>query len=177
MKKILITLLIFATALSAQDADKKREMHQKRMEQGKEQRQAWMVGALTKHLNMTAEQAEDFFPLQNKFHEEAEKVKKTHGETLRKLRADAKDDKSKYDVDAAVDSEAKMKGSLIRLETRFLKATKGILTQEQRIKLVHFEDKLKERIASQAKKGQMQRKNGPNKSNDKKRFESPAKRR
>ena len=115
MKKLLITLLVFATALSAQDANKKREMQQKKMEQGKQQREVMKTAALTKHLNLTSEQAEKFFPLQNEFHQEAEKVKITHRETVRKLRTAAKDDRSKYDVDAAIESETGMKARLIRL--------------------------------------------------------------
>lgn len=177
MKKILITLLVFATALSAQDANKKREMQQKKMEQGKEQREVMKTAALTKHLNLTSEQAEKFFPLQNEFHQEAEKVKTAHRETVRKLRTAAKDDRSKYDVDAAIESEAGMKARLIRLEAKFLKDTKNVLTTEQRMKLMTFEQTMKKKIADNAKKNQMQKKDGPNKPNDKKRFESPARRR
>ena len=106
-----------------------------------------------------------------------EKVKITHRETVRKLRTAAKDDRSKYDVDAAIESEAGMKARLIRLEAKFLKDTKDVLTTEQRMKLMTFEQTMKKKIADNAKKSQMQKKDGPNKSNDKKRFESPARRR
>ena len=177
MKKILITLLVFATVLSAQDANKKREMQQKKMEQGKEQREVLKTAALTKHLNLTSEQAEKFFPLQNEFHQEAEKVKITHRETVRKLRTAAKDDRSKYDVDAAIESETGMKARLIRLEAKFLKDTKDVLTTEQRMKLMTFEQTMKKRMADNVKKSQMQKKDGPDKANNKKRFESPARRR
>ena len=177
MKKILITILVFATALSAQDANKKREMQQKKMEQGKEQREVMKTAALTKHLNLTSEQAEKFFPLQNEFHQEAEKVKTAHRETVRKLRTAAKDDRSKYDVDAAIESEAGMKARLIRLEAKFLKDTKNVLTTEQRMKLMTFEQTMKKRMADNVKKSQMQKKDGPDKANNKKRFESPARRR
>ena len=133
------------------------------MEQAKQQREVMKTAALTKHLNLTSEQAEKFFPLQNEFHQEAEKVKTAHRETVRKLRTAAKDDRSKYDVDAAIESEAGMKARLIRLEAKFLKDTKDVLTTEQRMKLMTFEQTMKKKIADNAKKNQMQKKDAPNK--------------
>ena len=40
-----------------------------------------------------------------------------------------------------------MQGKLARLESKFLKDTKGILTEDQRIKLLFFEERMKTRMA------------------------------
>ncbi|HIF29928.1 MAG TPA: hypothetical protein EYQ76_03700 [Candidatus Marinimicrobia bacterium] len=147
MKKILI-LLALTAGLYAQDRGDREAMIQK-MEAGKEQREVWIIGTLTKHLDLTSEQAEKFFPLQNEFHKRSEEAKKANSEKLRTLRSAAKDDRSKFDVDAAIDSKVRMKGTLVRLESKFLKDTKGILTEGQRIKLLFFEERMKSKLSEQ----------------------------
>jgi hypothetical protein len=96
-------------------------------------------------------QAQKFFPLQNEFHNKAGAAKKVHQEKLRELRLAAKDDRSKFDVDAAIDSKMRMKGTLVRLESKFLKDTEGILTEQQRAKLLFFEERMKANIAKEMK--------------------------
>ena len=149
MKNILI-LLALTGGLYAQDGAV-REVMNKKMEQEKEQREAWVVGALTEHLDLNTGQAQKFFPLQNEFHNKAGAAKKVHQEKLRELRLAAKDDKSKFDVDAAIDSKMRMKGTLVRLESKFLKDTEGILTEQQRAKLLFFEERMKANIAKEMK--------------------------
>lgn len=149
MKNILI-LLALTIGLYAQDGAV-REAMTKKMEQGKEQREAWVIGALTEHLDLNTDQAQKFFPLQNEFHNKADGAKKVHQEKLRELRLAAKDDRSKFDVDAAIDSKMRMKGTLVGLESKFLKDTEGILSEEQRVKLLFFEERMKANIAKEMK--------------------------
>jgi len=149
MKNILIFLAL-TVGLDAQDSWKK-EVIEKKMEQGKEQREAWVVGTLTEHLDLNTEQAQKFFPLQNEFHNKADGAKKAHQEKLRELRLAAKDDRSKFDVDAAIDSKMRMKDALVKLESKFLQDTKDILTEEQRAKLLFFEERMKANIAKEMK--------------------------
>ncbi|MDA7641273.1 hypothetical protein N8720_00385 [Candidatus Marinimicrobia bacterium] len=149
MKNILI-LLALTVGLYAQDGTV-REAMTKKMEQGKEQREAWVIGALTEHLDLNTDQAQKFFPLQNEFHNKADGAKKVHQEKLRELRLAAKDDRSKFDVDAAIDSKMRMKGTIVRLESKFLKDTEGILSEEQRVKLLFFEERMKANIAKEMK--------------------------
>ena len=149
MKNILI-LLALTVGLYAQDGTV-REAMTKKMEQGKEQREAWVIGALTEHLDLNTDQAQKFFPLQNEFHNKADGAKKVHQEKLRELRLAAKDNRSKFDVDAAIDSKMRMKGTIVRLESKFLKDTEGILSEEQRVKLLFFEERMKANIAKEMK--------------------------
>jgi hypothetical protein len=44
-----------------------------------------------------------------------------------------------------------MKGTLVRLESKFLKDTEGILTEQQRAKLLFFEERMKANIAKEMK--------------------------
>jgi Spy/CpxP family protein refolding chaperone len=150
MKKILI-LLALTAGLYAQDRGDREAMMKQKMEAGKEQREAWIIGTLTKHLDLTSEQAEKFFPLQNEFHKRSEEAKKANSEKLRTLRSASKDDRSKFDVDAAIDSKVRMKGTLVRLESKFLKDTKDILTEDQRIKLLFFEERMKSNLSKEMK--------------------------
>ena len=174
MKKILI-LLAFTAGLYAQDRGDKEAIMKQRMEASKEQREAWIIGTMTKHLDLTSEQATKFFPLQNEFHKKSEEAKKAHSTTLRELRSAAKDDRSKFDVDAAINSKVRMKGTLARLESKFLKDTKGILTKDQRIKLLFFEERMKSNLSKEMK----ERSKGPNtsKGGPKRGFDSNKKRR
>ena len=174
MKKILI-LLALTAGLYAQDRGDKEAIMKQRMEASKEQREAWIIGTMTKHLDPTSEQATKFFPLQNEFHKKSEEAKKAHSTTLRELRSAAKDDRSKFDVDAAINSKVRMKGTLARLESKFLKDTKGILTKDQRIKLLFFEERMKSNLSKEMK----ERSKGPNtsKGGPKRGFDSNKKRR
>ena len=167
MKKILI-LLAFTAGLYAQDRGDKEAIMKQRMEASKEQREAWIIGTMTKHLDLTSEQATKFFPLQNEFHKKSEEAKKAHSTTLRELRSAAKDDRSKFDVDAAINSKVRMKGTLARLESKFLKDTKGILTKDQRIKLLFFDERMKSNLAKEMKerKGSSAPKGGAKRSFD-----------
>ena len=174
MKKILI-LLALTAGLYAQDRGDKEAIMKQRMEASKEQREAWIIGTMTKHLDLTSEQATKFFPLQNEFHKKSEEAKKAHSKTLRELRSAAKDDRSKFNVDAAINSKVRMKGTLARLESKFLKDTKGILTKDQRIKLLFFEERMKSNLSKEMK----ERSKGPNtsKGGPKRGFDSNKKRR
>ena len=61
MKNILI-LLALTGGLYAQDGAVREAMN-KKMEQEKEQREAWVVGALTEHLDLNTGQAQKFFSI------------------------------------------------------------------------------------------------------------------
>ena len=78
-------------------------------------------------------------------------------------------------MDAAINSKVRMKGTLARLESKFLKDTKGILTKDQRIKLLFFEERMKSNLSKEMK----ERSKGPNtsKGGPKRGFDSNKKRR
>ena len=141
---ISLALLVLTSSLFAQSMDKEK-MSDKRAEMLQDKK-VFMIGAMTKDLDLSSEQAEKFFPLHNAFQKKSQDVKELHSKNLRKLREAARNDRSKFDVDAAINSKLKMQGALARLESKFLKDTKGILSEDQRIKLLFFEERMKSKM-------------------------------
>ena len=168
MKNLLLVTLLF-TALFAQDRDKRAEMSKKEWQQNKDRKEVMLVAKQTQDLDLKPQQAEKFFPLQNEFHEKAEEAKEAHNKRLRELRSAAKDDRSKFDVDAAIDSKIRMQGTIVRLESKFLKDTKGILSEEQRMKLLFFEERMRNNLS---KKIEDRRDKSPNNRREKRNFDS-----
>ena len=168
MKNLLLVMLLF-TALFAQDRDKRAEMSKKEWQQNKDRKEVMLVAKQTQDLDLKPQQAEKFFPLQNEFHEKAEEAKEVHNKRLRELRSAAKDDRSKFDVDAAIDSKIRMQGTIVRLESKFLKDTKGILSEEQRMKLLFFEERMRNNLS---KKIEDRRDKSPNNRREKRNFDS-----
>ena len=142
--KISLALLVLISSLFAQSMDREK-MSDKRAEMLQDKK-VFMIGAMTKDLDLSTEQAEKFFPLHNAFQKKSQDVKELHSKNLRKLREAARNDRSKFDVDAAINSKLKMQGALARLESKFLKDTKGILSEDQRIKLLFFEERMKSKM-------------------------------
>ena len=98
MKYILLTTIFF-TSIYAQgqmdrrnmsDADKM-EVRKKRMEQLSNQKESTMIGVQTSYLDLTPDQAQQFFPMQNEYKEEVRNVQKKYREKVGKLRSKAKD--------------------------------------------------------------------------------------
>lgn len=168
MKNLLLVMLLF-TALFAQDRDKRAEMSKKEWQQNKDRKEVMLVAKQTQDLDLKPQQAEKFFPLQNEFHEKAEEAKEVHNKRLRELRSAAKDDRSKFDVDAAIDSKIRMQGTIVRLESKFLKDTKGILSEEQRMKLLFFEERMRNNLS---KKIEDRKDKSPNNRREKRNFDS-----
>jgi Spy/CpxP family protein refolding chaperone len=168
MKNLLLVILLF-TALFAQDRDKRTEMSKKEWQQSKDRKEVMLVAKQTQDLDLKPQQAEKFFPLQNEFHEKAEEAKEAHNKRLRELRSAAKDDRSKFDVDAAIDSKIRMQGTIVRLESKFLKDTKGILSEEQRMKLLFFEERMRNNLS---KKIEDRRDKSPNNRRGKRNFDT-----
>ena len=168
MRYILLTT-IFLTSIFAQgqmdrrnmsDADKM-EVRKQRMEQLSNQKESTMIGVQTSYLNLTPDQAQKFFPMQNEYKEEVRNVQKKYREKVGKLRSKAKD-ASKFDVDTAIKFQLEMKDQLAKLESEFLKNTTSVLSNEQRTKLVFQEEKMKADMMKkriESKKPEMSKRN------------------
>ena len=142
------------------DADKM-EVRKQRMEQLSNQKESTMIGVQTSYLNLTPDQAQKFFPMQNEYKEEVRNVQKKYREKVGKLRSKAKD-ASKFDVDTAIKFQLEMKDQLAKLESEFLKNTTSVLSNEQRAKLVFQEEKMKADMMKkriESKKPEMSKRN------------------
>jgi hypothetical protein len=149
--RITILIAIFLTSIFAQEQmDKvdrdKMEIRKERMEQLNNQRQSTMIGVQTTYLNLSTEQAEQFFPMQNEYKNKVNEVQKKYRKKVADLRMKTKD-AAKFDVDKAIKLQKEMKDQLAVLEANFLKKTVNVLSNEQRTKLVFQQEKLKSQMA------------------------------
>lgn len=148
MKQLLI-LSIFLTSVFAQgqmqrknaEDMEKMDMRKKRMEQLQDQKESTMIGIQTNYLDLSPEQAQQFFPMQKEYKDLVREAQKQYREKVSKLRSKAKD-VSKFDVDTAIKYQLEMKEELAKLESEFLKNTTSVLSNEQRTKLVFQEEKI-----------------------------------
>ena len=148
MKQLLI-LSIFLTSVFAQgqmqrknaEDMEKMDMRKKRMEQLQDQKESTMIGIQTNYLDLSPEQAQQFFPMQKEYKDLVREAQKQYREKVGKLRSKAKD-VSKFDVDTAIKYQLEMKEELAKLESEFLKNTTSVLSNEQRTKLVFQEEKI-----------------------------------
>ena len=120
----------------------KMEMRKKRMEQLQDKKESTMIGIQTNYLDLSPEQAQQFFPMQKEYKDQVREVQKQYREKVGKLRSKAKD-VSKFDVDTAIKYQLEMKEELAKLESEFLKNTTSVLSNEQRTKLVFQEERMK----------------------------------
>ena len=158
MRKILLATIFFTSIFAQGQMDRrnmsdedKMEVRKKRMEQLQNQKESTMIGVQTNYLNLTPDQAEKFFPMQNEYKDKVREVQKKYRENIGSLRSKAKD-ASKFDVDTAIKYQLEMKEDLAKLETEFLKNTTSVLSNEQRTKLVFQEEKLKSEAAKRVAK-------------------------
>jgi len=158
MKQLLI-LSIFLTSVfgqaqmqrkNAEDMEKM-EMRKKRMDQLQDKKESTMIGIQTNYLDLSPEQAQQFFPLQKEYKDQVREAQKQYREKVGKLRSKAKD-ASKFDVDTAIKYQLEMKEELAKLESEFLKNTTSVLSNEQRTKLVFQEERMKSETAKRVAK-------------------------
>jgi hypothetical protein len=127
------------------------EMRKKRMEELQDKKESTMIGIQTNYLDLSPEQAQQFFPMQNEYKDLVREAQKQYNEKVGKLRSKAKD-ASKFDVDTAIKYQLEMKEELAKLESEFLKNTTSVLSNEQRTKLVFQEERMKSETAKRVAK-------------------------
>jgi len=158
MKQILI-FSIFLTSIFAQGflqrkkaADiKEMKMRKEYMEQFQDQKESTMIGIQANYLDLSPEQAQQFFPMQKEYKNQVRDVQKKYREKVGKLQSKAKD-VSKFDVDTAIKYQLEMKEEIAKLESQFLKNTTSVLSNEQRTKLVFQEERMKSEAAKRVAK-------------------------
>tara|TARA_B100000927_G_scaffold180326_1_gene145255 strand:+ start:141 stop:665 length:525 start_codon:yes stop_codon:yes gene_type:complete len=149
MRNILLATIFFTSIFAQGQMDRrsmsdsdKMEVRKKRMEQLQNQKESTMIGVQANYLNLSPDQAEKFFPMQNQYKEKVREVQKKYREKIVSLRTKAKD-ASKFDVDSAIKYQLQMKEKLAKLESEFLKNTTSVLSNEQRARLIFQEEKMK----------------------------------
>ena len=156
MRNILLAAIFFTSIFSQGQMDQrnmsdedKMEVRKKRMEQLQNQKESTMIGIQTNYLNLSPEQAQQFFPMQKEYKDQVREAQKKYRDKGGKLRSKAKDI-SKFDVDTAIKYQLEMKEEVARLESEFLRNTTSVLSNEQRTKLVFQEERMKSEAAKRA---------------------------
>ena len=87
MKYILLTTILFASIFAQGQIDQrnmseadKMELRKKRMEQLKSQKESTMIGVQTSYLDLSPDQAQKFFPMQNEYKDQVREVQKKYRE-------------------------------------------------------------------------------------------------
>ena len=155
MRIAILTTMLLTSLFAQEQMDRvdrdEMKVRKERMEQLKNQHQSTMIGIQTDYLNLSVEQAEQFFPMQKEYKDLAREAQKQYREKVGKLRSKAKD-ASKFDVDTAIKYQLEMKEELAKLESEFLKNTTSVLSNEQRTKLVFQEERMKSETAKRVAK-------------------------
>jgi len=135
MRNILLATIFFTSIFAQGQMDRrsmsdsdKMEVRKKRMEQLQNQKESTMIGVQTNYLNLSSDQAEKFFPMQNEYKDKVREVQKKYREKIGSLRSKAKD-ASKFDVNSAIEYQLKMKENLAKLESEFLRVNELIESQ------------------------------------------------
>ena len=156
MRNILLAAIFFTSIFAQGQMDQrnmsdedKMEVRKKRMEQLQNQKESTMIGIQTNYLNLSPEQAQQFFPMQKEYKDQVREAQKKYRDKVGKLRSKAKDI-SKFDVDTAIKYQLEMKEEVARLESEFLRNTTSVLSNEQRTKLVFQEERMKSEAAKRA---------------------------
>ena len=150
MRIAILTTMLLTSLFAQEQMDRvdrdEMKVRKERMEQLKNQHQSTMIGIQTDYLNLSVEQAEQFFSMQKEYRDEVNEVQKKFRKKVARLRMKTKD-AAKFDVDKAIKYQKEMKDQLAVLEAEFLKKTTSVLSNEQRTKLVFQKERMKSEAA------------------------------
>jgi len=112
--------------------------------------QVMIMYRLVDHLNLDEDTATEFFPIYFTYVKERDKLMDQHRELILKIAKDADDESTPIrDLENSVAELEKNEKSIESARDEFMKKAKSILDERQYIKLVVFNDKLKEDLIMQ----------------------------
>ena len=116
----------------------------------REKVEALKIGFLTKRLDLTPEEAKNFWPVYNKFQEELEKVRKERRETLRGPDNNL-EDMSDKDVEKMVDSEIVLRQNELDVFKKYHPQFKQVLPIRKVAMLYRTEEDFKRKLLEMIK--------------------------
>lgn len=159
-----IFILILSTLLFGQRYDNIKEADWNDRKKRPARIENMVVWRLTNDLELSTEQAENFFPRFRSHRKDIEKISDDEREVYNSIRKKASgDDKvTKSDVKAIVESIAKLRKKRIDLESDFILDMDGVLSPEQLIRLSVFKHSLMSDMKNEmrGKKEKSKRKRG-----------------
>ncbi len=125
----------------------------------KQEKQAQHVAFITKHLELTTEEAEKFWPVYNELTEKNRAMKKEH----RKARTDKKfDEMTDAEIDELMTDAMNMKQKELDLKKEYHEKLKAVIPVRKVAKLYHAEERYKKSQRKPGKAGQPGKPGGPN---------------
>jgi len=141
----LCCLLLFSTQSMGQD---RRGMNKDDIAQAKEKLEAQKVAFITTQLDMTTEEAQDFWPIYNEFQENMK--------SLRKSRKEAYDQEE--DPNKQLDQFFEMEESMLDLKKEFAGKVRSSIGAEKALQLLHLEKRFAKNVLEKYKNRMKDRK-------------------
>jgi Spy/CpxP family protein refolding chaperone len=148
MKKLMIILFLATLGMNAQD---------RKFEEIK----AHKIAFITEKVNLTANQAQKFWPIYNKHEQEVMALRKTQLEGFKTLRNKNVDDLSEAKAKAMLLKHGQVKAQLTKKMVQLISLLEGVITPQQTIKLLMAEEDFKKRLLKRFRGRNQNRKDKP----------------
>ncbi|MFN8282748.1 MAG: hypothetical protein U0U67_06005 [Chitinophagales bacterium] len=119
--------------------------------QGNEKIEALKIAFITKHLNLTAEESQKFWPVYNQYEAEKKQIRQSTIGSIKELKDDG--DFTNAEADQAITKYIEFKSRDLDLTKKYIAEFKKILPSTKIAKLVTAEDRFKKMLAKQAQSG------------------------
>ena len=133
MKKLMIILFLATLGMNAQD---------RKFEEIK----AHKIAFITEKVNLTANQAQKFWPIYNKHEQQVMALRKTQLEGLKTLKDKNMDGLSDKKAKEVLVKYAEIRGELTKKMEQLISLLEGVITPQQTIKLLIAEEGFKKRL-------------------------------
>ena len=133
MKKLMIILFLATLGMNAQD---------RKFEEIK----AHKIAFITEKVNLTATQAQKFWPIYNKHEQQVMALRKTQLESLKTLKDKNMDGLSDKKAKEVLVKYTEIRGELTKKMEQLISLLEGVITPQQTIKLLMAEEGFKKRL-------------------------------
>ena len=148
MKKLMIILFLATLGMNAQD---------RKFEEIK----AHKIAFITEKVNLTATQAQKFWPIYNKHEQQVMALRKTQLESLKTLKDKNMDGLSDKKAKEVLVKYAEIRGELTKKMEQLISLLEGVITPQQTIKLLMAEEGFKKRLLKRFRGRNQKRKETP----------------
>ena len=148
MKKLMIILFLATLGMNAQD---------RKFEEIK----AHKIAFITEKVNLTATQAQKFWPIYNKHEQQVMALRKTQLESLKTLKDKKMVELSDKKAKEVLVKYTEIRGELTKKMEQLISLLEGVITPQQTIKLLMAEEGFKKRLLKRFRGRNQKRKETP----------------
>ena len=162
-KLLLLCMVSFAIAQSDSRRDLGQDDWSNEETPRSERRESMVIWRLTEDLDLSSEQAEQFFPRFREHREQLDEIGKDERKSLMDVRFKIRDQEelSKSEMERTIKKVSALRKDRVDLETKFILGMDDILTPNQMVKLSVFKQRLMKEMQSEMRdrKGKDRKKN------------------